>query len=286
MVILGVNAEIGAGGGGGDTVGGSAGSTDVGVDGTGGGGGGSEVALKIAAFKAEFAAALAAGEDTGAIIKALNDYLASPEAQKYAETNPEFAQAVGNLRAHSAGGNENRLSGDIFDLAGSVAGNANVNTNVNANVNVNVNADTNANTNVSANANVDVNEGTNTNTNTNNNGTPNGTVGSPGTGGSPAANLGNSPENTNEDSNQSTQLVQSSDGLTPCVGSGCARRADSVSNNGIPAAGDVLGLGIVGAGNDANASATQSYFKVAPRRLHRGTTLKYRYSVSDYHCQA
>ncbi len=209
-------------------------------------GDGESVEQRVARFKEDFEKTLAAGGDIGAIIKALNDYLASPEAQKYAETNPEFAQAVGNLRAHSAGGNENRLSGDIFDLAGSVTGNANVN------------ADTNVNTNVSANANVDVNEGTNTNTN--NNGTPNGTVGSPGTGGSPAANLGNSPENTNEDSNQSTQLVQSSDGLTPCVGSGCARRADSVSNNGIPAAGDVLGLGIVGAGNDANASATQSYF--------------------------
>ncbi len=157
----------------------SGGSVDISVDGTSdGGGGGSEVALKIAAFKAEFAAALAAGEDTGAIIKALNDYLASPEAQKYAETNPEFAQAAGNLRAHSAGGNENRLSGDISDLAGSVAGNTNANAN--------------------------------TNTNANNNGTPNGTAGSPGTGGLPAANSGNSPENTDEDSDQPTQFVQSS----------------------------------------------------------------------------
>ncbi|MFZ3074491.1 MAG: hypothetical protein WA093_05215, partial [Minisyncoccales bacterium] len=51
-----------------------------------------------------------------------------------------------------------------------------------------------------------------------------------------------------------------SNGLTPCAGSGCARREDSVSGNDIPTAGDVLGLGTIGAGNDANASASQSYF--------------------------
>ncbi|MGB2631370.1 MAG: hypothetical protein WBC48_00415, partial [Minisyncoccales bacterium] len=205
---------------------GSSDSNVGGLDGTGGGGGGSAVAAKIAAFKAEFAAALAAGGDTGAIIKALNDYLASPEAQKYAETNPEFAQAAGNLRAHSSGGNAGQLAGDISDLAGSVADNAN----------------------------------TNKGTNTNNSGTQSGTAGLPETGGPPAVNSGNSPGNTDKGSDQSTQFVQSSNGLTPCAGSGCARREDLVSSNDIPTAGDVLGLGTIGAGNDANASASQSYF--------------------------
>ncbi|MGB2631372.1 MAG: hypothetical protein WBC48_00425 [Minisyncoccales bacterium] len=207
-----------------DDGGGETGSFDNSGDesGMGTGGGGSAVAAKIAAFKAEFAAALAAGGDTGAIIKALNDYLASPEAQKYAETNPEFAQAAGNLRAHSSGGNAGQLAGDISDLAGSVADNAN----------------------------------TNKGTNTNNSGTQNNTVSSPKTGGSPAVNSGN----TDKDSDQSTQFVQFSNGLTPCAGSGCARREDSVSSNNIPTVGDVLGLGIIGAGNDANASASQNYF--------------------------
>lgn len=85
-----------------------------------GGGGMSQaeiVAARIAAFKAEYAAAMAAGLDTGDIIIALNEYLNSPEVQQYQATNPEFAQAAANFSSSSASGDAGKIGTDIDSLA-------------------------------------------------------------------------------------------------------------------------------------------------------------------------
>lgn len=77
------------------------------------------IKAKIKQFKADFTKALTGGGDTGTVVKALTDYLKSPDAQQYAETNPKFAQAARNLLAHGNSADSAQLAGDIANLASS-----------------------------------------------------------------------------------------------------------------------------------------------------------------------
>ena len=89
--------------------------------GGGGGGGGDAITTHINEVKTEFETAVESGVDTDKIISALADYLKSPEVQKYAETNPQFAQAASDFLATSAAGTSEQISAGIQNLASTSA---------------------------------------------------------------------------------------------------------------------------------------------------------------------